>query len=183
MYLDLHNTILELKSNSVSERVAEFCNKYNETSIVAVGGFPIIEGRWCGNKVSHDMFAKYITDGLGLSAVPTFMNKSKKSLNDLGKICFKLGHDWGLHWISVSILFVNEEPQVELAFARDGRFKMGWPLSDSSNGRVWVANASIKDWLKYTKNFNDKDFDKPTRDAMRKARLVLQNIVPGVEVD
>lgn len=152
MFLDLHNAVTH------SEPL-------NGAHVVAVGGFPIVEGQWCGAPVSVERVRAEIRRGLGLSAVLTHRNKSGLSLGRLAEVCVSRGHLWAYRWITLSVLFAGYGVDAELAFSRDTRFFMSWPVSGPL-GSLFVANGSLKDWVRFTERHESPDWSVSARKAM-----------------
>lgn len=183
LFLDLEFSLNELRSTNVDDRVHEFCKNTNDNVyIVAISGFPIKRNEnifeWCGSEVSIIKLSDLIKQGLGSSALLTFMNKSKLSTSSLGDICIEKNHDWAYRWITLSLLFVGLSPEVELAFSRDCSFLMSWPVTTVPTGKLFIANGSLKDWIKFLFHFNDKDLNGATREAMIQAKLLLNSLLP-----
>ena len=179
--VDLHNTCLNLKKTVLSERIDELAEKLPSVAFTAVGGIPFKlkeDGSysWCGRTIDKKTLRENILEGLGASAVLTYTNPNNKSLLDLGEICNSLSHFWAYHWITVSIVFSNHSKEVELAFARDCRFRLSWTIG-ATDGKVFVATAGIKEWLDFTKHSNDKSFDNYTRIAMSKAGNLIKELI------
>lgn len=185
-FIDLHHACGSLVSTSTSDRVTEFAERFPGVWVAGVGGFPILQEQnvslWCGSPVHFGRIRAELKKSLGLSAVLTYMNKSGMSLNRLGDICIERGHDWGWHWVTLNLLFSGVPLRVELAFARDTRFRLSWPVTrDVTEPRVFMASASFKDWLKFTSNHDDPDFDAETRKAMGIAFTWVTEMLPEVD--
>lgn len=181
MFVDLHYECQRLRSNTTEERSNELANNISPASICAVGGFPIIRRdtlTWCGRNVNAEVIRSSILEALGLSAVLTYTNKSNKSLRELGSICKQQNHLWGLHWVNVSILLSGFPPEVEMAFARDSRFRLSWTIKPNVVGKVFVATAGIKEWIDYLGHKDDLSFDNATRVAMKSCHKILAEIMP-----
>lgn len=185
LFLDLHKAVSQLAAESVSDRASELAREYPGVFVVAVGGFPTTldpEGCgyvWCGSPVDQFRIRKEILLGLGLSATLTYMNRKEHGLPYLGDLCLRREHDWAYRWMTLSLVFIDFGLNVELAFARDNRFLISWPVSKSeSHPRVFVATSDLKAWEKFTSHSEDLDFDSSTREAMRRAREVLGQILP-----
>jgi hypothetical protein len=187
MFTDLNHLCTTLSSKGVDARLTELVELLPAVAVYAVGGFPItLEVNsslntsrllWMGNDL--DTIKHFIKEGLGVSAALTYVNPKNKSLDELGQLCLDKGHVWAYHWISVSMVMSGYPQQVEMAFARDTRFKMSWPVECYPTGRVFGATASIKDWLDYTKHEEDLSFDAPTRSAMIASRnIIKKKILP-----
>ena len=186
MFLDLQHELNQLRAKGTAARVEEFTGIIKKGVYVAgVGGFPLTqEGgwTWCGRPASGPFFNKMFREGLGLSGMLTFMNSSSHTNYKLGSICDDLGHDWGEHWMTASLLFVGYEPPVELAIARHGKFKMSWAEGRTAH-KLFMASGSIKDWKKYTRNKDDETFDTATRAALGDAHATVASITEGSYVD
>lgn len=184
--VDLHDVCLNLISVATPQRLAELGGKLPCVGVTALGGFPFkkvpeIEGAysWAGHKFIHkEQLAEHIMEALGVSGVLTYTNPRNRTLKEIGAYCHAHDHSWALHWVSLSLVFANHPRGVELAFARDTRFRMSWTV-DSTEGKVFVATAGIKEWLDYTKHKDDKDFDRSTRFAMQAASDVIWEILNG----
>ena len=182
--VDLHDTCLGIGYNEsvVQARLDKLVKLLPSVAITAVGGFPIkkkLDGLfyWCGNLVEDNTFPDNILDALGTAAVLTYTNPKNKTLEELGLLCAKLDHSWALHWVTVTLVFAGHPPAVELAFARDTRFRMSWTVG-STSGKVFAATAGIKEWRDYLYHRSDQSFGEATRIAMHEAYLVLECITP-----
>lgn len=146
----------------------ELASKLPSISISAIGGFPISEDNgefyWLNNKLSEDFLKYSITESLGQSGILTFANKSNLSNYELGKKCLSLGHNWGFNWITISILFVGYNEDVEKSLLRNNTFYQSWIANN--NIPIYVMNGSLKDFKKFISNKDDKSFDINTRKAM-----------------
>lgn len=182
-FMDVHLACAQLKAKKVSERVNEFTETHRGCWIAAFGGVPIrlIDGVpfWGNREVDTATLRDHVMSGLGLSATLTYMNKANHWIGTLGRICANRDHDWGMHWMSASLIFSDVPLHVELAFARDKRFFLSWPVTKTiGERRVFMASASLKDWAKFVSNAKDPDFDEPTRIAMGLAQMRLAAILP-----
>ena len=186
MFLDLHRAIIQLQTDTVTDRVNEFSNKFPGCYIVGVGGFPVLHGKkgfqWCGKRIDSGCVRIFMYEALGLSAELTYMNKSRFPLGELGSICAKRGHDWAYRWVTLSLLFSGYDLATELAFTRDTRFYLSWPILPTENlgvnPRVFMVSGSLRDWIKFLGNRESKDFGKSIRQAMADAWSILEQIVP-----
>lgn len=182
MFADLEKMCSSLKMNTVEERVEELTTSQKGVYVVSIGGFRVSTDNdvliWCGQPVTEKRIQTEIREGLGTSALLTYMNKSNLSAKRLGDICLERGHDWGLHWMSLSLLFVGYDLEVELAFSRDKRFFMSWPVTKVSTGGAFVVNGSLKHWAKFLCHRDDKDYDRASRDAMNDAHRLFQQLMP-----
>lgn len=193
MFLDLHKAVRELDSfenitdprvNKNFLRASQLAIKFKGARIVAVGGFPITRGgtrlQWAGNTLysPNTYLRMLLSHGLGLSAIPTYMNKSEKTLGVLGRMCAKKKHLWAYKWMTVSILLCGYGREAELAFARDTNFYLGWPV-DTEPGIAFVVNGSLSAWLKFTNRGSDKSFHRDARKAMNESLAILRKILPG----
>lgn len=183
MFLDLHNACMS-HEDSIPDRVRAFTETVQGVAVIAVGGFPITTEndtlRWCGGPATADRIRGEFAKGLGTSAVLTYMNKAGHSLEKLSSICVERKHDWAFRWMTLSLVFSNVDIAVELAFARDTRFLLSWPVAtaNTQRPRVFVASGTLKDWVKFVANADSPDFDKYTRAAMQKAAELLQELLP-----
>lgn len=184
MFVDLHSECLELSEGTLQDRVSELAKRLPPASLTAIGGFPLVKQpdhtfKWCGYTFLYDIHAYYaIREALGLSAVLTYTNPKNKTLKELGDMCYDKKHLWALHWINISITFAGHPSQVELAFARDTRFMMSWPIKSEPAGQVFTATGGIKEWLDYTAHKDDMSFDAATRKAMHQAYDIIKGITP-----
>lgn len=201
--LDLHHAVGQLKEPSTPGRIQELVQQHPGVHLCAVGGFPFWERvpgsncfLWCGTDLTPETAPSAIQDalrsGLGLSAVLTHMNTSRLSLNELGDLCAGRQHDWAYNWMTLSLAFIgNLDPEADdidiplqrldaqMAFARDRRFWLSWPIGDLPyGGDVFVATASVRDWMKVLSHADDTDFDRATRAAMRAAKDILDPLLP-----
>lgn len=185
LFLDLHRAVAQLKDGTVLARSLEITQSNPGVWVVAVGGFPITEDgdedfQWCGSSVTPDRIQKELRAGLGLSATLTYMNKAGHPLDHLGNICIERDHDWAYQWMTLSMVFSGVPYAVEQAFTRDRRFFMSWPVLDHTLGyTVFVATGTIKDWVKYTANADNPDFDRNTRASMQIAKRLLEKFLPA----
>lgn len=182
-FLDFHNACgASYVSGTVQDRVRELTDVYFGVYVVAIGGFPVLlrEDRltWCGGEVSTARVRAEFLAGLGLSAAPTFMNKSGKSIVELGELCAQREHTWAYRWMTLSLLFVGYGLQAELAFARDCNFAMSWPVTKMPTGDLFIASAHLSAWQWFTRHTGDVGFDSDARRAMRSAADVLAEILP-----
>ena len=116
-----------------------------------------------------------------MSAVLTYANKKKHSLDALGQICVNRNETWAYHWISATFVFAGHSPAVHLAFAHDTRFKLGWAVEKEYTGRLWgvfTASGPLSAWLKFTSRKDDMSFDAATRKAMAESYDLLKGILP-----
>jgi hypothetical protein len=178
-FVDLADLCSKLKSEKVDARIKEMVALVGRgAAVTAIGSFPIIGDTWCGLPVTVARIQQEIRNALGTSGLLTYMNRSRYSLNELSDICLKYGHDWIFHGLTLSLLFTGYDPQAELAFSRDRRFLMSWPVTKDNQGSVFVATGSLKDWLKFTRHQDDPSFDIETRQAMKDAGLLLAQLLP-----
>lgn len=180
-FFDMTRAISMLEADSVRERAAEYALRFPGTFIVAVGGFPIrvTDGgamEWAGGPT--DRIATEIRRGLGLSGMLTYMNRSRLSLEELGDLCLRLEHNWAFRWMTLSLVFSGFSHSAELAFARDTRFYLSWPVGPGSPTMpVFVANGSLHSWVRFARHYDDTDFDPDTRKAMLAANRILQRLM------
>lgn len=178
--VDLAGECLALSSNTIQLRNQELANRLPSVGLVAFGGLPFFKKNgqfeWCNQIVKRDTLSNYVKKALGVSSLLTYTNKNNMTLLDLGKLCLDKGHLWGLHWVTASLSFANHSPAVELAFARDTRFKLSWTVQDAPN-KVFVATAGLKEWMDYLKHHEDTSFDSHTRKAMTRALVILNDIL------
>lgn len=180
---DLHYRCSLLKSEKVIDRVNELIQDLLSPKLVAIGGFPFkeVDGKifWCDAEASRERLTRVIEEALGLSAVLTYANKGHKSLQELSSICHTGKHYWAMHWINLSIIFPGCGSKTEIAFARDRRFYLSWPiLADRYESDLFVATAGIKEWLDFTKHADSPDFDTNTKYAMMCAREIILKFFP-----
>lgn len=179
MFFDLHKQITNSIGENKTSKIAHLANN-KQVAICAIGGFPIIEienkFKWLNNDLNQTFIQDCLKDALGFSASITFMNKAGHSLSKLGDICKSNNHDWAFHWVTISFVFCGYNLATELSISRDKRFYMSWAVNDHT-GKFFVASGSIKDWLKFSKNFEDKDFDISTREAMKNIYDILKIIM------
>jgi len=164
------------------ERVAKLAQLLPPVAMSALGGFPFVlkdgELLWVGAPVTTARLQAHVLEALGASAVLTFTNRRARTLQDLGSICKDRKHLWGLHWISMTLVFARHAVAVELAFARDTRFRMGWPVEEVPSHQVFSATGSLKDWMTYLAHHEDTSFDPATRNAMCLALPILKEVLP-----
>ncbi len=194
LFTDLHAFVSALPSTPspipVVTRVWQ-ASREPMVSITAVGGFPITvkqstdpagfskrDYHLLGKPISEKRLRRWIRDGLGVSAVPTYMNKSNKTLAQLGEICLDRQHNWAYHWMTISMVFCGMGLQAHMAFAHDSRFKLSWPVLEEPTGEFFVVTGSIYDWIRFTSHCEDKSFDERARYAMIHAREHIETILP-----
>lgn len=182
-FVDLHyvcGTVTE--SHVIGERVRQLANKLPSAAICGIGGIPIrlVDGapHWCDKPITANVLREHIVDALGLSAILTYTNKNQRSIQSLGEICANRDETWAYHWITLTMVLANQPPEVQLAFARDGRFKLGWTVEKQYTGSVFMASAGLHEWIKFTSKWNDSSFDNATRDAMHNCFNVLKDVLP-----
>lgn len=187
MFTDLNALVCSLTSKGVDDKLNELASKFGgpTVAIYAVGGIPIRlyngEFEWAGNETFR--IKSYIKDGLGASAALTYLNPNHKSYDELGQICLDKGHSWAYHWMTVSMVLVNFPLLVEMSFAHDTRFQLSWTLQKNPTGKVVGITGTIKNWLDFTKHYNDSSFDESTRNAMFECRsLLTKYIIPRTEI-
>ena len=138
-----------------------------DISICAIGGFPlkIIDNKTyiLNKEITRETISGAITKSLGLSGMLTYANKSNLTLSEMGKKCKQLNHLWGFNFITLTLLFSNQEKEVELSFLRDKRFYESWIIGHSA---VYAFTGTIKNFKKFVSNKDDLSFDKATREAM-----------------
>lgn len=184
MFADLHFECNCLADGTLENRVLELSRRLPTASITALGGFPFEKHRdkvfiWNGQNFSSAQdVRKVILKALGQSAILTYTNPKHRFLDSLGEMCLEKKHLWGLHWINMSITLAGHAPEVELAFARDTRFMLSWPIRSNPSGIVFTATAGLKEWLKYVEHRNDMSFDAATRKAMSDCHELLKEILP-----
>lgn len=180
--VDLEWEIAALDHGSLSDRADQLSINLPSVSLTAVGGFPFQlrddTFQWCGTSVNELSLKLNILKSVGTSALLTYVNKSEKTIEELGSLCLEKNHLWAYNWIMISITFARQPPQVEMAFARDSRFFMSWIVELTSIGKVFTATGSIKDWLRYVSHYDDKSFDVATRKAMIEAFELIKELLP-----
>jgi hypothetical protein len=176
MFVDIHRQCSDL---SETDRARELSRKIPGCHLAMVGGFPFYEREgaywWCGGPVTPQRLHTELLNSLGASAVLTYMNPSNKTLLELGEMCRKRNHTWAYHWVTISILFCGYGPEAELAFTRDSRFFMSWPVGQEL-GEVFIATGSLKSWFKFNSNKNSSDFPVGATDAMHSSSWLLDQI-------
>lgn len=179
--IDLHHRCSQVQGSSSMERVSELAKLLPFVSMSALGGFPFLlkeDLQWVGGPATIERLQHHVLQALGTSAVLTYTNRGEKTLEELGELCTKRNHLWGLHWISATLVFARHPPAVELAFARDTRFRMSWPVEEVPSHQVFAATGSLKDWMTYVAHQNDPSFDKATRCAMDRSYHILKLVLP-----
>lgn len=184
-FVDLHAACAAQPAGSLEERLQGLMRTLPPCALAAVGGFPFTQGTdntfsWLGSPATQERIQEALRAGLGTSAVLTYTNPKNRSLDDLGHLCVDMKHLWGFHWMTVSILFSGAPMEAELAFARDGRFQMSWPVVKNATmaPRIFVAHGTLKTWLKFCRKEGDLSFDEPTRKAMTAAGDIIDAILP-----
>jgi hypothetical protein len=167
MYIDLEKAIREKTISKTEQSI----------KLYAIGGFPIkeIDNKfyWVNNELNNEFISNNLFEALGLSGMLTYMNKSNLSLKDMGVKLLELEHKWGLHWISLSFLFINYSDKVEKSFLRDSNFYESWVIGGSN---IFGFSGSIKSFIKYSNNRNDTSFDLDTRTALQHLYFKLEDI-------
>ncbi len=182
--VDLHAECAALHPGTRDERVAELARRLPSVALCAMGGIPVrktlADGfMWATSPFYRGMVASAIREALGFSAVLTYTNPKNRTLEDLGDLCASLSETWAYHWFTLSIVFAGHPQAVEMAFARDSRFKLSWPIEETPTGRVFVAHGTLKDWLRFTKHHGDgSGFDVATCNAMLACHHLLDSVVP-----
>lgn len=180
-FTDVATWLSSLKADTVPEKLRSLTPTFPPwCSIAAVGGFPVTtqDGvlSWCGSPISEERVKTEALQGLGFSGMLTYLNKSERTYHELGEKCHRLEHKWAYNWINLSVLFVGYGIEAELAFTRDTRFFMSWPVTQSL-GVVFVATASLKHWAKFLAHRSDPDFDEDAQAAMASAAHLLEFIL------
>lgn len=183
-YIDLHYELSRLIENkSVSRRLEELSENIPRVSICAVGGFPIRKASeivqstntpvylWMDKSVRY--IKTMIIRSLGVSGLLTFTNKSNLTMDELGQKCLELNHTWAFRWVNFTLAFAKFPLKVQLAFARDSRFYLGWTEEPNNSQAVFTVTGSLKDWKSYISHRTDASFDSDTRRAMREASIIL----------
>lgn len=181
-FVDLYFEVSKATSQTISERVNEISAILPEVALCGFGGIPfkMIDNQlhWSGNPINCRVLQNNIIDGIGLSAILTYANKKNKSLQELGEICTERKETWAYHWMTATMVFASQAPEVQLSFARDGRFCLGWTIEKNYTGKLFTASASLHDWLKFSSKRDDLSFDEPTRKAMNSCFNILESILP-----
>lgn len=182
-FVDLHHMCgMVVDSDVIPERVRQIAERLPSAAICAIGGIPVklMDGvlHWCGKPITANVLSEHIVDALGLSAVLTYTNKRNRSLNSLGYMCVDKDETWAYHWFTLTMVLANQPPEVQLAFARDGRFRLGWTIEKQYTGSVFIASAGLHEWIKFTSKWNDNSFDEATRSAMHSCFNVLRDVLP-----
>lgn len=183
-FVDLHRECASLAGGTQAERVARLAAKLPAAALCALGGFPFewdgppARFTWCGTDATGESVRRAVRRGLGLSGVLTYTNRRGRSLDELGEICAGRGETWAYHWITASVVLAGHPPGVHLAFARDGRLRLSWPLEEAFTGKVFVASGGLHEWAKVTAKADDPSFDRPTRAALAEAWAALKAVLP-----
>lgn len=93
-------------------------------------------------------------------------------------MCAERNETWAYHWFTLTIALANQPPDVQLAFARDGRFRLSWVIEGNYTGSVFLASAGLHEWLKFTSKRRDLSFDLSTRIALTDCHELLEAILP-----
>lgn len=182
---DLHATIRSLPAGTAAQRNAELCCRLPGATLVHVLGLPFTDvgddtHSWCGEPVTAGVIRDALTKALGFSAELTYMNPHGRSLLELGEMCAERKHFWAYRWLTVGILMCGYGLSVELAFARDSRFLLGWSdIDPHAEPRAFIATAVLKDWIAFTAHASDCSFKAPERLAMSDCSAQLGMILPG----
>ena len=157
-FIDLEKSVRDKSFSSIEKSI----------KLYAIGGFPIKEmGNkfyWVNNELTKEFLNKNFYEALGLSGILTYMNKSNLTSHDMGIKLQELGHKWGLHWMTLSYVFINYSDKVEKSFLRDSNFYESWVVGGSN---IFGFSGSIKSFIKYSSNKEDKSFDLDTREALQ----------------
>ena len=144
-----------------------FNSKIPRISLCAIGGFPIkiINDKpyLLNNLITEEFLKSELTKSLGFSGMLTYKNKSNFTLEQMGNKCKELKHLWGYNFITLSFLFYDLDNKVELSFLRNNTLYQSWIINDNS---LYAFTGTIKDFIKFINNKNDKSFDLPTRKVM-----------------
>ena len=166
LFIDLEKELSRVELLGTS-KIETLVQNLPPISLYAIGGFPV---KWNGTRYtilgrSADpaVMREEIQSALGLSGMLTYMNKSGLSTSMMGAKCKELGHLWGFNWITISLLFVNKNLAVEKSFLRDSNFYESWSID---NSKIFGMNGSIKSFMKFVSNKDDKSFDPATRKVM-----------------
>lgn len=182
LFVDLHHVCSLIDAETIPARVLEIAARLPSAAICAVGGIPIREvdktPHWCDKPISASLLSGYIRDALGLSAVLTYTNKKHLSLQDLGAICLSRNEKWSYHWFTLTLVLAGQPGEVQISFARDSRFRLGWTVEKQYTGAVFTASASLHDWIKFTSKREDASFDSATRAALQACFNVLSGVLP-----
>lgn len=150
-----------------SDKIKNAINYLPPVSLYAVGGFPIknVDNhlQLLGQIITIEGLREQINEALGLSGILTHANKSNLTLREMGELCKARDHFWGYNWITLSFLFVDPHPNVELSFLRNSTFYQSWIVG---NNTIYGMSGSIKDFKKFVSNKDDKSFDYETRNIM-----------------
>lgn len=149
-----------------------------DVSIVAAGGFPIInkDGVYhlLGNPVSEKTLSQHLKQALGLGAVLTFKNPNRKSLSELGDVCVGYGHLWTLHVVNLTLLFYQAPLAVRDAFSFDRRYHLSWVENEVGQETVtFTATGSLKEWAKMQFRKDDKSFKRIQRKWFARANQTV----------
>lgn len=178
--LDLASVIGQLSATTVSARRDQLKDTLKSgVYLTAIGGIPVeYNGDYTlfGKVINAEVCKELLTISLGQSALLTYLNKSQKSLSELGTLCKKLDHTWGYNWMNLSLVFVGKSPNVELALCRDKNFFMSWIEQKENDSYIYMAVGSIKSWKKYASRYEDKSFDVDSRETMIEVRDLLKEL-------
>ncbi len=138
--LDLHGTLAALTETTVEGRIQEFLRVVPAgVYVTALGGFPIIDGHWCGQPFTMDLARTVFRQAAGLPYLLTNLNRRGTALTDLGRK--------GSCKVTLTLLFVGAGSKVEEAISRNVRFQVSWPEPPSSSGTVFAVTATFQDWM------------------------------------
>lgn len=182
MFLDLHEAMSGMVGDTANQRVecAIECNPpLPKVAIVAIGGIPILkrDGKYTlmGTEITPQKARQAALDALGMSAVLTNMNPKFKSLEELTSMCLANKHMWAMNAFTVTMVFIDVPPFVEMSFARDGSWLKGgsWVESKLDGPRIFTVPGDIKAWSKYVKNRDSEDFWQVMRKVLAETHAVL----------
>lgn len=174
--IDLEYLLFNTTGQTTKEKYLNILKKINKgVYLYAISGIPIKKNDYYYcllNTIldSDKLIKKIIKDILGCSGLMTYLNQSNLSTTELGNLCEIKNHVWAYNWTYLTFLNVNQTENVHLSLLRDKSIYEHWFVNGDS--KLYGFTISLKDLKKFCSHFEDKSFDKETRDYMN---LISQN--------
>lgn len=167
MFIDLEKTFTLHGVTDIKSRVETIRKDLPEISLCALGGIPIKtkDGSFflLDKKIDEATLRDVMVECLGLSGMLTYANRSNLTLYEMGLKCKSLEHNWGLNFMTLTLLFNGLHQNVEKSLLRDKNFYESWVVGDDT---IFAITGTIKAWKKFVSNKVDKTFDVETRNAL-----------------
>jgi hypothetical protein len=180
---DQNNIFIDLNERVCSEN--HLISQERVIKITGIGGFPVLRKNERFHLLNNDLTEKFIseelTKALGLGAILTHNNKTKRSIHELGDLCLQKGHFWTFNALNVTVAFINVPVFCELSFSRDGRFHLSW-VEDKilpEKLRTFTASAPLKVWKKYLSYKDDDSFLRTHRNLLAETSTIFSMFYPA----